>query len=222
MINNNHKWHFNFSLAQCLVCRVRRMLTTHCTKYFCRRHFCGCKSLSLHLHTSTIFHQHVENHKTLHYTSKSGSRAQTVWNTCWIVQPFALLLLLLFHSFLYRFLCYFSFTRHRLVHAPQSGNKTEPILESQNNTETIFFCGCAHTFTTKQPQSSTICFSMVSMVRHESQKSLYTLHLIFYKISHHTYSHCRCKSIKRHSVGLFDVIYMRVNLWMMIWSNGTV
>lgn len=139
------------------------MFTTLCTKYFCRRHLCCCESLSLHLHASTIFHQHVGNHRTLHYTSDSGVKHMLNRSA------FCLTILLLL---LFRFLCYFSSTRRRLVHAPQSGNKTEPISESQNNTETIFLCGCAHTFTAKQPQSSTICLSMVSMARHESQKSL--------------------------------------------------
>lgn len=152
------------------------MFTTLCTKYFCRRHCCCCKSLSLHLHTSTIFHQHVGNHKTFHYTSNSGVKHMLNRSAFCLT----ILLLLLFRSVLHRFHCYFSFTRRRLVHAPQSGNKTEPILESQNNTETIFLCGAQHTFTAKQPQSSTICFSMVSMVRHESQKSL--RHCIWYSI----------------------------------------
>lgn len=60
------------------------MFTTLCTKYFCRRHLCCCKSLSLHLRAQFSINM---SEITEHYITP----AIRVWNTCWIVQPFALL-----------------------------------------------------------------------------------------------------------------------------------
>lgn len=140
-------------------------------------------------------------------------------------------------------LSHFIFT-HSLACTPQSGNKTKPISESQNNTETIFSCGClaacllvagsAHKFT--QSNRTQFChlfslwplwfgiafhsmthnnhFSSWPMALRDSTHHTLTCapHLIFYEIPQPSQNHFRCKRIKRHSDGLFDVISMRVNL----------
>lgn len=151
--NNNRRSNDFFTF---LLNRFRRhMLVTLYENFVCRRHFCRHKSLSLHLHThfvrAPIFHQHVENHGThlqpysLQHTITKPTLTHVEWFSLWL-DYFIKLLLLLIPLVLSLLLLQFH-TYSNLAHAPQSGNKTKPISESQNNTETIFLCGDAHKFT---------------------------------------------------------------------------
>lgn len=121
----------------------------------------GCKSLSFHLHASTIFHQHVGNHKTLHslkhMLNRSAFRLLPYYYYCCAHSSNAF-------SAISVSLVVVSCTRRKAAIKPNQFRNPKITLK-------LFSSVAARirsTFTTKQPQ---ICFSMVSMVRHGSQKS---------------------------------------------------
>lgn len=88
--------------------------------------------------------EHTRNH--IHYnTITKPTLTHVEWFSLWLDYFIKLLLLLI--PLVLSLLLFQFHTYSNLAHAPQSGNKTKPISESQNNTETIFLCGDAHKFT---------------------------------------------------------------------------